>query len=251
MVATMVTSSTTEVFVPMTRWFPKAGLSEVDFSVDLLAVDGDADAEVMPGAQTAAVRTDNPDSPAAISGSYVSTAGPHHFSDTLAATSKAFVRFGMMYRLKTGESGQAAIQAGLSVAGQQCGRLLPARAIDVQPWIANTDQNTFAISDWIPTVGLSKVLAAFMVLDNANNGLEYQLIVRTCNNVGEPNSWQLAEGSWTNPSTGNSERHTGELSVPAGANLSSNHRLQVGVAVRKTGSNNPRATIRVLGGLVY
>jgi hypothetical protein len=125
------------------------------------------------------------------------------------------------------------------------------KEILVNPSMSVTDLSAFAISRWEPSVALSNLKAAFMVMDNANSGLEYQLLVRTCNDPSEPNAWVTAEASWANPSAGNSARNTGELSIPAGANLSSNHLIQLGVGVRKTGSSNPRATLRVVSALKY
>jgi hypothetical protein len=248
---TLVTTTTTSAFEPLTEWMPSTGVGDLDFAVTLLSLDGDADAEVIPAVQLTAVRSDAPDSPGAITGTWVSTAATHHFSDTLSAGSKFLVRLGLAYKLKAGESGVAIVQAKLSPAVQQCGRILPGKQIDVSPFMTVTDGAYFPISGWEPTVGLSKIKAAFLVMDNSNTDLEYVLLARTCDDPAEPNSWQAAE-AWANPASGNSERNTGEVSVPAGANLSSHHLVQLGVGVRaKTAGTNPRATIRVVGALKY
>jgi hypothetical protein len=251
---TLVTTTTTSAFEPLTEWMPSTGITDLDFAVTLLSLDGDAAAEVIPAVQLAAVRSDAPDSPGAITGSWVSTANTHHLSDTLSAGSKFLIRLGLAYKLKAGESGVAIVQAKLSPAVQQCGRILPGKEIDVSPFMTVTDGAHFPISGWEPTVGLSKIKAAFLVMDNSNTDLTSSASSRTtsaCDDPAEPNSWQAAE-AWANPASGNSERNTGEVSVPAGANLASHHLVQLGVGVRaKTAGTNPRATIRVVGALKY
>ena len=63
-----------------------------------------------------------------------------------------------------------------------------------------------------------------------------------------PNAWQTMETAWANPASGNSKRNTGALSAPAGANVSTNFLIQIGVAVRKKSGagGNPRAEMHAV-----
>jgi hypothetical protein len=95
------------------------------------------------------------------------------------------------------------------------------------PGEVGTDINYYPVGDWSPTVNFNKVMAVYSVEDNESNHLEHQLVVRTANDVRSPNLW---------------------LSLPAGANATTNLMMQFGLAVRKraAATGNPRAVIRVM-----
>jgi hypothetical protein len=111
--------------------------------------------------------------------------------------------------------------------------------------MSSTDVNYAQLTGWQPAVGFSKCKAWFVVTENLSDYMEYQLVMRTANDPRAPNAWQTCEAGYTNPSSTNTERNTGELSAPAGANLTSNMFFQLGLAFRKEASagGNPQALI--------
>ncbi|MCB9685399.1 MAG: hypothetical protein H6738_22515 [Alphaproteobacteria bacterium] len=130
----------------------------------------------------------------------------------------------------------------------RCGRNTGDGNVSVNPgMISGTDIDDFAITGFDATIGLDEIMAAFAVMDNESDYLEYQLVCRTANDPRAPNAWQTMETGWTNPSSSNTLRNTGALSAPAGANVSSNFLIQFGVAVRKKSGagGNPRAELHV------
>ena len=230
----------------LTPWMVAQGISAADALINLQNVTGNF--QCKPCYQTAEVLQRYPDAPAVFpSASYTSTEGYNHFRQTTTLTGKFWVRFGVAANNTSGAAlGSAEVELQTSVS--QCGQQIGTGVVTINAgMISGTDINYFTITDFSPTIGLDEIMAAFVVMDNESDYLEYQLVCRSANDPRAPNAWQTMEASWANPSSGNSKRNTGALSAPAGANVTSNFLLQIGVAVRKKSGagGNPRAELHV------
>ena len=232
------------------EWFQIEVGSVLDFALLVREPSGNFSAK--PAIQLSPVRPDNPGSPAAIAaGSYTGTAGYTMYHETgFVSSGQMWCRVGIAYKLSAGST-LAAAQVTLQSYLYGCVDTAGGGDVAVNPgMVSGTDINYAGLTGWFPGVGLSKVLAAFIVTENESTYLEYQLVVRTCIDTRTPNGWQTAEAGagYTNPASTNTERNTGELSVPAGCNLTSNTLVQVGVAWRKKAgaAGNPRAMINAV-----
>lgn len=249
---TLTVTSVTAAFYPGTSWRPITPIDEVDFAQNVLSIDGPG--ECKPGYQVAVARTDKVSGGTAITtGSYTSATGFLQYREALSSTSasNAFVRFGTMARLQAGQSGQSRILVETDVTMDTCGAVLGAKQIEVQPFMSGVDDaNTpvFTLTDWAATLGVAKLKGIIIVMNNENTSFEYALLVRTCIDRSQPGAWVNLEAAYTNPATGNSERNTGELTIPAGANFSTRSWYQVGIGVRKkSGSTgNPRCMLHAM-----
>ena len=206
-VARVLTStSTTSIFEPLSGWMPVTGLDALDFRLNLLTVGGNI--QVKPGIQLAAVRTDQPVDPAAISsGSFVSTVGFHHYRETLTAASMMFYRVGAMHKLSGGSIGSAQVELGAT--REQCGKTLNPAQVSISAGQLSTADSFFPVTWFLPIVGATKLKAAFIVTDNESSYLEYRLVARSATDESEPNPWVLVETGWTNPLTRNTSRNSG------------------------------------------
>jgi hypothetical protein len=201
-----------------------------------------------PAYQLASVRAEVPDAPALFSvGAQITTEGFTHFRQSVLSTNKLLVRLGVGYSNTAGTLLGAA-DVGATFALRGCGAKLGRADVDMLAGEVGTDINYYPVGDWSPTVNFNKVMAVYSVEDNESNHLEYQLVVRTANDVRSPNLWQTVEAAWANPTVPNSERNSTALSLPAGANATTNLMMQFGLAARKraAATGNPRAVIRVM-----
>lgn len=156
-----------------------------------------------------------------------------------------------MARIKAGQSGQSTLQVEMDIAVDDCGAVLGARQLAVQPFMNGTvdaDTSYEPITDWASTLKVDKLKLMALVLDNQNTAFEYMFVVRSAVDRMKPGSWIALEAAWTNPAAGNSERNTGELAIPAGANFATRSVYQVGVGLRKKSgsSGNPRCMIHAM-----
>jgi hypothetical protein len=227
-----------------TPWMLCHGMSQVDALVNLRSLVGNFQAK--PCYQTAPVRPALPDAPVLFSaGAYASAAGYTHWRETLGLTTKMYIRFGANVGNSTG-TGLGSGELSLSFVPDSCAKLVGQGRVEVNPGsMTTTDLSYFPIGDFVPAIGVDKVMAGFVVLDNEATYLEYQLVCRSAKDPRAPNAWQTVEAAYANPAAGNSERNTTALSLPAGAALSSNLLVQFGVAARKKSgaAGNPRAEI--------
>jgi hypothetical protein len=250
----LVLSSPEELFFPASEWMPATGITQLDLLLNLASLAGQG--EVKPGVQRARARTDKPEPGEAIeAGAYVDTIGLHHFRESWVFSDAAFVRFGFMGRLPNGSCGQSAAEVEMDVAVKLCGEVLGTKTVEIQPFVADKDQPAIVpITDWSPTIGVESVKAVFVLLDNQQDALEYQLVVRTAKDRMEPDAWVLVEGkSWSCPPAGNSERNTGELRVPAEARFEQRSLFQLGLAWRKRSGaqGSPRCLVHTLSHCRY
>ncbi|MEQ1568634.1 MAG: hypothetical protein ABMA64_23550 [Myxococcota bacterium] len=241
------TYTTSVSYVWLTDYLLAPGMSIADVLVLLRSLTGSFNAK--PAYQTAPVRAEGPDAPVVFAGgAYATTAGYTLYHEPLTLGDRLLVRFGLAFKNGSGTA-LGAGQAQVRVAVRQCAMVVATGGDTINPAQTSTaDINYTPIGEFRPCVGLSKLMGAFIVSDNESNHLEYQLVVRTALDPRAPNSWQTAELAWTTPNTPNSERNTGFLTVPAGANLTSNLLFQVGIAYRKRSgaTGNPRASISVV-----
>lgn len=245
------------MFFSGTEWIPATGFVATDFLMDLQTTMG-ATAEVTPGVQTCVVRTDKPSTGVAISaGTYKSTVDTYQFRETQSHSSVAFVRFGWMARLAAGQTGQGVLEVEMDINIRHCGAVLGSKLIEVQPYLTGTDEaNSMVvpITDWSPTVGVDKVKTMFLVMDNQNTAFEYILRGRSAKDRMKPGSWvDFESGAYTAPAAGNTERNTGEQSIPAGLDFAGRSQFQLGVGLRKKNgqSGNPRAMLQALSHVKY
>lgn len=243
---TIVVYSTSTRYVWMSDWIRAHGVGTADFGLNVRNVTGSAQAK--PCYQTAAVLPDYPDAPAAITaGSWVTTAGWTHFRETLGLTTKAWVRFGVAVSNTAGTS-LGSVEADLVTSVLTRAYEVGALTIDIRPGqISGTDVNYFVLGSWTPTLGFDTVMAAIAVLDNDGTYMENGLFCRTAIDPMQPNAWQGVEAAWNNPAAGNSVRNTTALSLPAGANATTNLLVQFALGVRKKSgaAANPRCQLLV------
>lgn len=245
----ILSTDTTEVqYVFTDAWVLVSAASVLDATPLQRAVTGNFTSK--PAIQMAAVRPENPGGPGAMAaGSYTGSTGYTLFHEAGFVTSgMMWARAGSAYKLSAA-GGLGTAQVTLQPYLFGCVEQLGGGELSIQPGtVSGTDENFVTLTGWSPAAGLQKVLAAVLVTDNLSTYLEYQLVVRSCVDTRSPNAWQTAEAAFTNPSVANSERNTGELSIPSGCNLTSNALVQVGIVWRrKAGSaGNPRATIQAI-----
>jgi hypothetical protein len=251
----LVLSGNADCFFPASEWMPATGITAVDLLMRVLSVDWPG--QVKPGFQIASARTDKPKPGQAISdGAFVSSEGVFHFRERESFSKAAFVRFGFVGRLQKGHQGPSAVEVEMDVAVRMCGEVLGTKTVEIQPFTFGGDDEAAVvpITDWSPTVGVDKLKAVFVVLDNHNEALQYQLVVRTASDRMEPDPWQSVEDKrWEQPRTGNSERNTGELPIPEDARFEWRSLFQLGLAYRKKSGapSNPRCTIHTLSHCRY
>lgn len=247
---TVVVNSTNLAFFPATDWMAVTSMNEADFLLNLLSIDGQG--EVKPGVQLATVRTDKASTPVAITnGAYTSSVGFTQYREAISASGSAFIRFGFVGKIKTGQTGQSTMEVELTLAVDDCGAVLGGKELSVQPYMTGTDDantNIDLVTGWSPTLRVDKLKLLALVFDNANDAFEYQFKVRSCKDRMVPNGWVSLTGTtWVNPATGSSEANSGEIAIPAGANFSTNSFFQVGIGLRRrsAGTWNPRCMLTV------
>lgn len=233
-----------------TGWMLCSDLAVADVVFNVRNVDGNWQAK--PTYQTAAVSPEYPDSPQVFtSGSYANAgnSGFLMFRETLGLSGKMWIRFGIAASNSSGAnlgSANVGMQVARSLSVAEAGR---GRFVMNPGMFGSTDTNVLELGPFAPTVGLSKVMAAFGVMNNVSTYFEYVLMCRTANDPRAANAWVDCEsGVWTNPAAGNSLRNTGALSAPAGANVSTNLLIQWGLGFRKKSgaAGNPSCEVTVL-----
>lgn len=246
------TYTTTVQHVPTTDWVPALGVDAAAVALNLRNLTGQFGGR--PYYETADVSTDKPNAPTDFSAAVASSAGYTNYRQTLSITSSFWVRFGAAHANASGTTLGTA-EVGLQVTLQSCSRMFGTAQFSIHPGtVSSSDINVFTATNWEPAVGLAKLMAAITVMNNASTYLEYQLYMRTALDQRAPNGWVAMEGgTWTNPSTANTERNTTALSVPAGANITDNVWFQLGVAFRKKSGagGNPQADIAIVSAGSY
>jgi hypothetical protein len=238
----------------LTDWGLAMGTTEADAVMKLAAVTGNGEGK--PCRQFAAVRPEGAEDPEVwVDGAYSNSETFVHFHDALTVSSFMLVRYGLAFKNSTG-TGLGAATGACRYSVARCGRTFGAASFELNTSMLTSDtgqQLVVPIGDFQPAVGLDKVMAGLVIGDNASTYLETMLMIRTAIDRRGPNSWVEVEAAWHNPAAGNSERNTTALTIPAGANLTDNFLVQLGLGLRKKASaaGNPRATIQVVGAGSY
>lgn len=244
---TFLVPSREPTFTPASEWMPMTGISVADFLLRIVAATEPC--ELKPGIQIARTRTDHPDPGEVIaSGEYVESVGLHHFRENPDWAVGAFVRFGLVGRLRGARRSPSLVEAELDVSLQERGEVLGTKIVEVQPFAMGSDEDDAAIvpiTDWKPTAGVASIKGVFVLLDNVNSALMYRLVARTAQDRMEPDGWSALE-AWQRPQSGNSERNSGERPVPDA--FAQRHLFQLGVAFRRTplAEQNPRCLLHTL-----
>lgn len=248
------TQSPTSKFEPLTAWMPAVEIGTVDFLMEIRNVVGLWEGK--PGVEFASVKTEEPDAPAAISaGSFESSNGFHHFQEAFSTTDKMFVRFGLVHKNSATGTNLGSAEVKLTVASKSCGELLGANTVVVNPGITTGKTAYFPVTGWYPAVGLSKAMAAFVVMGNAvASSLDYRLAVRQANDKTAPYQWFDLESGWTTaPATGegNSARNSTEVGFgsPTPA-MNAVQWVQFGLAV-KPQTTDCRAIVHAAVGVTH
>lgn len=219
-----------------TDWMPAIGLDNVQGVLKNKAVTGNFESRM--AMQTAAIRTDNPDSPILLESSYQAS-GERCSSVLSIATdllSKCFVRFGVGYHLSSGSTpGQS--DTSLELAYNSCGRIIGGDV--AQLYVPGTTSFYRAFTGWIPAAHAAKVKAAIVIL-NASANFRCQLAQRTATTSRESTSaWSSAlEGGWH---SGNGEYNTGEVSLSNGSSFW----VQFGLEYQLSSGSSGEATASV------
>jgi hypothetical protein len=249
----LVIARPVETFFPASEWMPMTGVTAVDFLLKLVSTTGGG--EVKPGLQIARTRTDKPDPGRAITdGRFVDAVDLHHYREEPGLSDGAFLRFGFVGHLRSAARGQCAVELEMDVAVKMCGEVLGTKTVEVQPFAGGDDDVAVApITDWSPTVGVHRLKAVFVLLDNHNDALEYQLVARAACDRMAPDGWVAVEEDFSNAPRGNSERTTGELPVPDAARFVDRSVYQLGLEYRRRAGSErgPRCIVHTLAHCRY
>ena len=204
--------NTADVFTTFTEWL--AAMAMDDATITMKMWNTSNNFRATPAVQTAEIRTDKPDAPAAIGSLVNQTADGEYFFeattvDLAAHTAGAtFVRFGVIHDVSSVPNlGQADVT--LQVAYRQCGALQA-------PWsgtlVATTSDNHFVpIGGWMPALGVT-ALEGTIVVTSLSGGLSIDLTYRTAvATPGLPGAW--ATSVLVTPITAAGESNTGEQAV--------------------------------------
>lgn len=163
--------------------------------------------------QYAAVRSDEPGSPATL-GSQQSSSGEYQTGDISVANNMASNR---LFRLGIAYSSPNAVQQAdlvLTASWKSVGTFLGRRRVTLAA--VDTGTKYEVLTGWLPATFMSKIKAVFMLnsITGASSNLRYQLAYQTAGtSVQQPNAWVNAEQGFNTPSVSYNERNTGEITV--------------------------------------
>lgn len=243
------TDTTNYAFVVVGDARPAAGMQKVSFDLSLMMA---SNLSVKPGLLWFATRSNVPDNSVTTvtAGSNATSQGRYVYQEDLSATTnKFYVAPVLQYKASSGlGTGLAQVQANWMSSGKSLG----SRDIVVPPATDGTDKSYYPITGWHPTLGADKLMASIIAMDVNNAYVQERLAIRTALDPTQPNAIEDCETGWNTPGAGNSARNTGQVSIPAGADITTNNYFQLLVAVRKSdaGQNNARAFFRATAALV-
>ncbi len=230
----LVTTSTAVHYEWFTDWMPAAGMDKVKFVIKVKASSGSATFEAQPAIQTAAVRTNVPDSPTTCGATSQGGDGESVTSsiDISATTGpKYFVRFGVAYKVQA--AGEAQADVSLQVCAETFGKIISIKTAT----LLAPDTSTYyqPLTGWMPTSMVSKFKAAFII---QNPSADFRCAL----------AWQFAStsvqqpGSWSNSGTwySSGEQGTGEVSATPGSN---EMWVRAGIACKSNSASNVNATV--------
>lgn len=207
----LIATDTTTLYRWFTRWMPTDGIDNIRAVLKAK----NAGIVWQPAIQYAAVRADEPGSPAAIGNSQTGN-GEYQTGDISVASNMAgnrLFRLGVAFASQPNQGvqqGDVCLQASWKCVGTDLG----ARRVT----LATNDTGTKyeVLTPWMPATIMSKVKAAFTMtsITGTTQNLRYRLAYQTAGaTVQQPNAWTDAELGWTTPVTTYSERHTGEITL--------------------------------------
>ena len=172
-----------------TDWMPAIGVDAVKAVFKVKAAGGNRDIVVQPIIQTAKVRTNDPDAPSLLGATALTGAGeasPNTIDISNATAGKQFVRFGMAYKAAS-TGGEAMADVSLQVCLKVYGKLVATKTLQL---VAPDTSNYYTpITDWLPSMMVSKAKAALVVTQATGNfkvSLAYQ---KAATSVESPGSW--------------------------------------------------------------
>jgi len=192
--------------------------------------------------QYAAVRADDPGSPATLataqSGSVEYQTGDVSVATNMAAN--RLFRLGIAYSSPSGGVQQAdvALLASYKSVGTQLGRK------SLSLGVVDNGTKYEPLTGWVPATFMSKIKAAFMLngITGASSNFRYQLAYQTAGtNLSQPNAWTNAEtNGFVTPSITYNERNTGEIAVST-----SDMFIRLGVAYSMTSGVDTNVTAQL------
>lgn len=227
---------------------PAAGIQKVAFDLELLVA---SNLSVIPGLMWFATRANTPSgAPSAITGTNATSQGRYAYqADVSTTTDKFFVAPALMYKASSGlGSGLARVQATFMTSGKALG----SRDVVINPSSDGTEVSYFPITGWHPTLGIDSVMGSILAMDVNTAYVQERLAIRTARDRTEPNGIELCETGWSTPGTGNSSRNTGQVSIPAAANVTTTNFFQLLLAVRKSDAaqSNAHAYFRASSAMI-
>lgn len=235
----MQASNPVEQFVPFTNFRPAVGLDAVRAKITRKSVTTAGSAPTLTfklAYRIAEIRPDNPGSWQTIAGFSVTGAGEDMVDVNCASITAGnqWVQWGISMTLggTTPIDGQADVE--LVISSQTCGSSAGTRSQELNTF--NTQTNTFvAITGWLPTLGVDKVVA-FFIISGLANSLRLQLAYRKATtSTQSPGAWALLEGAAYR--TGDGETSTGEI---GSLGLTTSMYVQFGIAYSQvTAANTP------------
>lgn len=205
----VATYTTTNDYHWFTGWMPACALLYVMATLKVKNVTGNFQCQLV--LQTAATRTDNPDTPNLIdtlrtgAGEYCS--GVEDISQY--TDDKFFVRFGIAYNLSSG-SALGAADVAFQISTVSCGKVVGAQTLYLAS--STTSDAGVAITGWIPRIIADKLMAAIVFRSKSGN-FQWKFAKRGAGtSIQNPGGWVALSGE-TSYRTTEGETNSGELTV--------------------------------------
>lgn len=239
-------SATVNKYEPFTGWVTSHGIDAVQCVVKAKGHDG-GQLQGAVAIQYADVRGDNPGPWAIFDNTYVTSGSPERntLSLAIAGNGKAAFRLGIVHKLG---SGSTYSESGISLEGAYLskGEVLTTVTLDIALEIANVWQ-TYAISDFIPTIHFNKVKWVIVTTSVEGTGVETRGAYRTADtSVQQATAWRVASTDWTPSYASNSGANEFAPAEYALATNATHAFVQFGVAARFTSGTSARVTISVV-----
>lgn len=215
--AHVVATSSTEQFEWLTGWMPTEGVDNIRAVLKAKNATGSG-FQWRLAIQYAAVRADNPGTPATFSGAGQTQAGNGEYETGDISVSaqqempgNRLFRLGIAYASPSGGVQQADVS--LVASWKSVGTHLGAARVTLSA--VDTGTKYEPLTGWVPATFMSKVRAVFVMtgITGASNNFRYRFAFQTAGpSVQDPSGWNDLE-SFVTPSTANTERNTGEISL--------------------------------------
>lgn len=220
----------TDRIEPFTGWVPCTGMDTVRALLRFRALTNQFQAR--PAIQLAAVRTDKPDAWTLLD----AMRSADKYTDDLAVSTggKMYARFGAAYNLSTGSTlGEADV--GLDLVYRLCGTMVG--TVTLQLVAPDTSTYYVPVTGFLPAHQFAKFKSA-VVVSSASNGFKHKLTYRAATIDQETITVAWGTDSLDAFVTGDTERNTGELTLPTsgGASIADKMWIQIGLAYSGAGA---------------